>query len=295
MRWDTGTPNYSTDPEGWILANYGPEYLNPDGSRISGPSKTVTNDQGITFTSGRATPETHPWLYPENGVGTTNKDYSKPIYPDEGRPGFVTPTPLSPEEAQAKRDEQNFFRNGGQGLDPRLMAGMIMSGDRNTASNQYGTYSMDRGVSPDNPWGKNSSFSGSGVNYTRDHWGNRDPLSGNLFGQKSMEGLAASNTMLGNGQRARDFYGKYGINPLPNSIGSPNHGSAAQTPTQSGGMGGTGGQSNTPEGPNSGRSWSNTVFGNSDNNRPTPGSSNPALETPAMVALKRALMGQWGG
>jgi len=116
--------SYLANPTAWIRENYGAQYLNADGTMNRGVKTVRTGANGISMTSYRKTPETHPWEF----MGNQQADVNGQIY-GEG-PGVNTGTgyeggrQASAAERQASYDSNNYYRNGNQGLDPGLMSGM---------------------------------------------------------------------------------------------------------------------------------------------------------------------------
>ena len=177
--------NYSTDPNAWVAENYGPGY-----SADGGVKKVMGGKNGITMTHTRSTPETHPWLYMNSDQADTNGI----IYGDSATrtdTGYEGGRMASPSERQASYDSNNYYRNGGQGLDPALMQGMTQYGTRGKDfSNQYGTYTAQHATIDQarnraglDPWMEQASrFSGRNqqgapTNYQNQSgvWGNRGP------------------------------------------------------------------------------------------------------------------------
>lgn len=131
--------SYLQDPEAWIRENY-PEYLGTQGVQ------TVGSNGGTTITHNKRTPETHPWLF----IDPTQADVNGRIYdtgPVQSGTGISAGRQATDAERKASYDSNNYYRNGGRGLDPSLMQGMtryITPGQRpgNTYRNQYGTYTQ---------------------------------------------------------------------------------------------------------------------------------------------------------
>jgi hypothetical protein len=180
---------------------------NMAGYGFGGGVQTVTGG-GIDPATGRTrptmshtamTPETHPWAFggprgvapvDPKGMSFYNADGSQ-VGGQMTSSGYTGGRQVSPEEQKAYFDSINYFKNGGVGLDPRLMAGMTRTDPMSkTYSNQYGTYTGQQKVYDEkraaaglNPWvEKPSSFSGTGldgkqVNYTNSfgEWGSGNP------------------------------------------------------------------------------------------------------------------------
>lgn len=131
--------SYLQDPEAWILENYGAEYLN-------GGVKTVGSNGGTTITHNKRTPETHPWLF----IDPTQADVNGRIYdtgPVQSGTGISAGRQATDAERQASYASNNYYKNGGKGLDPALMRDMtryITPGQTpgNQFRNQYGTYTQ---------------------------------------------------------------------------------------------------------------------------------------------------------
>lgn len=262
-------PNYSTDKAGFVGEYYGDEYLNPDGTYNQGMTRTYTGGSGpngpITVTNNKTTPETHPWLYSDS-VGTTRNDYSQPIYPEPGKPGYVQPTTLSEDARRGLIDTMVQNRS----IDPRMLQGMSREGAGDTYTNQYGQYTRNR------------------VTY--------DPVTGEpIFNPAQFQGQ----DMQGNAvnYRGEDRYGsrfkealrRRGVDPVVSGVGGGSRGGSFGTRF------GTPPDSSRPVDTfDRTRSWSNTNFGSDDNQTPGNSGQIPATGTPAMTALKRAIMAGWG-
>lgn len=203
----SGAANYLANPGAWIQQNYG------DGYSQGAGAKTVMQGNGVTMTHNKMTPETHPWAF----INPGQVDVNGKIY---GNSAIRTPTgyqagrQATDAERQASYSANNYFKNGGKGLDPRLMQGMTRTfapgqkpGDQ--YRNQYGTYTQQhaiidpaRAAAGQDPWTEiRSSFSGKdqqggAVNYGNQasQWGNRGPgLSGRAETQALAQALRGGN------------------------------------------------------------------------------------------------------
>jgi len=163
---------------------YYPEY-DPNGGVVT--SKT---SGGMTFSNKKMTPETNPWAFINPGEVDVNGRINGQV-PSRTGTGYESGRSASPEEIAASTAKNNYFKNGGKGLDPRLMAGMKRNDFRsNQYRNQYGTYNQQHATIDQarkaqglDPWmEQRSSFQGKGldgkpVNYANQGsvWGNRGP------------------------------------------------------------------------------------------------------------------------
>lgn len=127
------------------------EYTDPTTGKaaFSGPTRQYGDPSGVNVRGGRATPETHPWLFPEGQKDPmAGKDYGAATF-NTNKPGFPDIPGMSWADSQKQAQSQNWFQNGNQGLDPRLMQGMTRQGPGNTFGNQFGTYQTSRiGMNP---------------------------------------------------------------------------------------------------------------------------------------------------
>lgn len=150
----SGTAPSTTGPTGQNarIAQLFPEYIDPaTGKPYQGPttvynpggSRNANNSLSPQVTRQRTTPETHPWLYPEGGKDfLAGKDYANPQYAPGGiARGFPEIPQLSQAERQSFADQQNYFRNDNQGINPELLRGMSRtSGGDTPYRNQFGSF-----------------------------------------------------------------------------------------------------------------------------------------------------------
>jgi hypothetical protein len=163
--------NYLSNPDAWILANYGPGY-SQDGGVTSIGTSANGGRQPITMTNKKMTPETHPWAF----GGTGDVDVNGIIYGNNT--GEMRQA--SDAERKASYDSRNFNRNGGKGLDPALMKGMTrrMGQGNNTYGNEFGRYTQQRETY--NPitkkWTQHpSTFTGKDAQGNDVNWANTAP------------------------------------------------------------------------------------------------------------------------
>jgi len=213
-------PTKSGDMVGWIVENYGKEWLKPDGTAPDEAIWTYTGGENGGPKIGSVTGINYlPWndknlqYDPANG-----QDYSRPQYangPDQLPTGGYQGTP---EEIQADRDANNWFRNGGTaGMNPAMMASMQGAALRGTMRDSYtlpdgSTYNLGLGVSKQNPMGRNASYSGPGGSWSDNHWGK--PMENGIWkglypGQSSMEALSRLDPAM------KAYYESQGINMRP--------------------------------------------------------------------------------
>lgn len=230
--------SYLLDPEAWIQQNYGEGYSNEG-------VKTVGSNGGVTITHNKRTPETHPWLF----IDPTQADVNGRIYdtgPVQSGTGISAGRQASDAERQASYASNNYYKNGGKGLDPALMRGMtryITPGQTpgNTYRNQYGQYTQQHARYDDararaglDPWVREASrFSGKDqqgnalnyINARSGQWGD------STTGGASFPGVGST------GVQGPNYAGlPSGFSQL---FGGPNTGA---TPPQTGGAGvGSGG------------------------------------------------------
>lgn len=195
-------PNYkaskSSDMVGWIVQNYGKEWLKADGTAPDEAIWTYTGGQNGSPKIGSVTGINYlPWNDKNNQYDQANgQDYSRPqyangpAYPSSGYKGTAA-------EIQADRDKSNFYRNGGQGMNPAMLQAMQGASYIGVPRDSYnlpggGTYTKSKGVSKENPWGKNATYNGPGGSWNENYWGKKienGVFKGLYPGQKTMEAL----------------------------------------------------------------------------------------------------------
>lgn len=127
-------PSYRADQDvdkvGWIIQNYGAEWLTPDGKAPQEAVWTYTGGENGAPRIGSTTGiSTVPWGTKDYTYDPmSGQDYRYPQYAN-GPNGMPTGgLQGTPQQVQADRDRTNYFRNGGQGINPQTYAGLELQG-----------------------------------------------------------------------------------------------------------------------------------------------------------------------
>lgn len=221
-------PNYkasrSGDMVGWIVQNYGKEWLKPDGTAPDEAIWTYTGGENGEPRIGSVTGINYlPWNDKNNQYDVNGQDYSRPQY-DNG-PGLPSGGYKGTEaEIQADRDANNYYRNGGKGMNPAMLASLAnvnqQGGLKGLQRDSYtlpdgSVYNVGRGVTKADPWGVNASFNGPGGSWNENHWGKQmqnGVYKGFYPGQSTMEALGLNGFSptrnSSNGVRPGQFIGR---------------------------------------------------------------------------------------
>ena len=259
-------PNYTAsktgDKVGWIVQNYGKEWLKSDGTAPDEAIWTYTGGENGQPKIGSVTGINYlPWNDKNNQYDVNGQDYSRPQYANG--PGLPTGGYKgTPAEIQAARDATNWYRNGGQGMNPAMLASLQnvnqMGGLRGNQRKSYtlpdgSVYNKSHAVR-DPATGRytwvNSSFSGPGGSWNENHFNTTPGAAFGLGSGNASNGLRPGqfipNGTQGSGPPQQ---GGGGPVPIPPGAGSGPVPAYAQMPAGQQGRFAAGQQARAPRGP----------------------------------------------